>query len=80
MVKERDKLLKFLKNKGIETKIHYPIPIHLQKASICFGYRKGDFPVAETQAESIITLPVHQYLRNEEIDYIIGSIKEFYSA
>lgn len=77
-VKERDKLSAFLTENGIENKIHYPIPIHLQKAAKHMGYSKGDLPVAEAQAESIITLPIHQYLTEKEIDYVIDVIRRFY--
>lgn len=76
--RERDKLYKYLGENNIEAKIHYPIPIHLQKASRHLGYKEGDFPVCEAQAKSIITLPVHQHLTDEEIDYVIDNIKRFY--
>jgi aminotransferase EvaB len=77
-VKKRDALLKFLIDAGIEAKIHYPIPLHLQNASKLFGYKKGDFPVAEKQAGEIITLPSHQHLTSEQIDFIINRIHAFY--
>jgi dTDP-4-amino-4,6-dideoxygalactose transaminase len=79
MVKDRDKLLSYLIENGIEAKIHYPIPLHLQPAAKSFGYKEGDFPVTESQCKSIITLPVHQHLTEEQIDYIIEKIKGFYS-
>jgi len=79
MVKERDRLLSYLIKNGVEAKIHYPIPVHLQKASQYLGYKKGDFPVTEKQCESIITLPVHQHLSEEQVDYMIDKIREFYS-
>jgi len=78
MVEDRDNLLAFLKKDGIGAKIHYPIPLHLQPCSAHLGYKKGDFPVAEAQAKSIITLPVHQHLEAEHIDYILEKITEFY--
>lgn len=77
-VKDRDRLSTYLSEKGIENKIHYPIPIHLQKAAKWLGYKNGDFPVAEGQARSIITLAIHQYLTNEEIDYVIDTVTKFY--
>lgn len=76
--KERDKLVAYLAKQGIETKVHYPIPIHLQKASEYLGYKEGDFPVCEAQAKSIITLPVHQHLSDEQLDYVIDNIRKFY--
>ena len=76
--KDRDKLLNFLNQNGIEAKVHYPIPLHLQRCSSSLGYQEGDFPVTEAQAKSIITLPVHQHLKEEQVHYMIDKIKEFY--
>ncbi len=75
----RDELLKFLVARGIEAKVHYPIPLHLQPASRPLGYRKGDFPNAERQAAESLTLPVHQHLTEEEMEHMISSIEEFYA-
>ena len=77
MAKKRDELLKFLVDNGIDVKIHYPIPQHLQKASSYLGYNEGDFPNAEYQCKHIISLPVHQHLSQEQIHYVIEKIKEF---
>lgn len=74
----RDKLSAFLTENGIENKIHYPIPIHLQKAAGYLGYKEGDFPVAEEQAKSVITLPIHQYLTSDEINCVVDIIMRFY--
>jgi len=76
--KKRDELAGFLEKNGIETKIHYPIPIHLQKGCGYLGYKNGDFPVCESQAKEIMSLPVHQHLTDDEINYVAGKIKEFY--
>ena len=78
-VDKRDKLRQFLKKKGIDTAIHYPIPIHLQKASKFLGFKKGSFPNAEKQSKNILTLPINQYLKEKEIIYICKSINKFYS-
>jgi len=78
MVKDRDKLLSYLIKNGIEAKVHYPIPLHLQEAARSLGYKEGDFPVTEVQSKSIITLPVHQHLTEEQVDYMIEKVKEFY--
>ena len=64
---------------GVEAKIHYPIPLHLQEAASDFGYKRGDFPITEAQAGSIITLPVHQHLTGEHVEYVIETIRAFYS-
>lgn len=79
-VKDRDGLLEYLFSKNIEAKIHYPIPLHLQNASRYLGYKKGDFPVAERDAETMITLPVHQHLTQEEMEYMIGHVRLYYSG
>ena len=77
-VRDRDKLLEYLLKQGIRAKIHYPIPLHLQKAAEGSGYRKGDFPVCEDHCRSIITLPVHQHLTENEIDYVVEQVRAFY--
>jgi dTDP-4-amino-4,6-dideoxygalactose transaminase len=70
----------FLEQNGVETKIHYPIPIHLQKPGQTLGYKKGDFPVCEAQAERILTLPIHQHLEPEQLSYVVQQIKKFYGV
>lgn len=79
LFKNRDKLKKFLIKNGIDVKIHYPLPLHLQKASKNLKYRKGSFPVAEKQATQMISLPVHQYLEKKHLVYMVKKIKEFYN-
>jgi dTDP-3-amino-2,3,6-trideoxy-4-keto-D-glucose/dTDP-3-amino-3,4,6-trideoxy-alpha-D-glucose/dTDP-2,6-dideoxy-D-kanosamine transaminase len=76
----RDELVKFLASRGVEAKIHYPIPIHLQTAARELGYKRGDFPVCERQAEEIITLPAHQHITEDQIDYTVSVIREFYRS
>jgi dTDP-4-amino-4,6-dideoxygalactose transaminase len=58
-VQNRDQLQKHLAEAGIGTGIHYPIPLHLQKAYADLGYRKGDFPVCEGAAADILSLPMY---------------------
>jgi len=77
-VEGRDELIPFLAEKGVATKVHYPIPIHLMEAARIFGYRKGDFPVAEEQAKKIVSLPVHQHLSGEQIEYVVRCVRDFY--
>ena len=74
----RDDLLRVLNEEGVEAKVHYPIPLHLQPAAKDLGYKKGDFPVAEAQAADIITLPCNQFLRDNEIDYVVARVRAFY--
>jgi len=76
--RQRDELLAYLCENGIEAKIHYPIPVHLQKAAQYLGYKQGDFPVCEEDCRNIITLPAHQHLKEAEIDYTIDTVRAFY--
>ena len=77
-VKKRDQLIKFLKKNNIDCTIHYPIPIHLQKAAKNLKYKLGDFKKTEQQCKEIITLPCHQFLSKKQINFVIIKIKEFY--
>ncbi|SVC16705.1 uncharacterized protein METZ01_LOCUS269559, partial [marine metagenome] len=73
----RDKLKEYLFSNGIDTAIHYPIPIHLQPASKKLGYKVGDFPITEKQSKEILTLPVNQYLTKDELERVICTVNEF---
>ncbi|MCD6575101.1 DegT/DnrJ/EryC1/StrS family aminotransferase [Candidatus Aerophobetes bacterium] len=75
---ERDKLKSFLEKNGIETKIHYPIPIHLQKCASNLGYAPGKFPFTEKQAKMILSLPIYPELTNHQISLICSTIKKFF--
>ncbi|MGB8657345.1 MAG: DegT/DnrJ/EryC1/StrS family aminotransferase [Candidatus Zixiibacteriota bacterium] len=77
-VKNREKLIDFLKQKGVFTNIHYPIPIHLQNAYGFLGYKKGSFPVTEKCVDEILSLPMFAELTEEQIKYTAECIKEFY--
>ena len=77
-VEKRDELKKYLEKKGIETKIHYSIPLHLQEPARKLGYKSGNFPVTEKLSSTVLTLPSSFFLKKEEIYYIIDSIKKFY--
>lgn len=75
--KKREALQKFLKGKGVETLIHYPIPIHLQKAYKGLGYRRGDLPVTEKFAREILSLPLYPELSEKEIEEVTDAIQSF---
>lgn len=77
-VPHRNKLKMYLKKKGVQTAIHYPVPIHLQPAAKRLGYKYGDFPITEKQSKKIITLPINQYLKKKEIIFISNLVNEFY--
>lgn len=76
---KRDELQQYLADNGIGTLIHYPIPPHLQKCYAYLGYKKGDFPIAEEIAETCLSLPIFPGLKQEEMQYIVDKIKEFFS-
>lgn len=75
---KRDPLKDFLFRNGIETAIHYPVPIHLQPASNYLQYKKGSFKNTEAQADRILTLPIHQFLKKSDINFINDKIIEFF--
>ncbi len=79
-VQQRDALMKFLNGAGIEAKVHYPVPVHLQPAAKHLGYAPGSFPVAEEHARVAISLPAHPYLSDAEVDYTIEKVKQFYAG
>ncbi len=74
----RDELKQYLTEKNIGTAIHYPIPLHLQKAFDYLGYKEGDFPESEKAAKEVLSLPIHPDLADEEIEYVIITIREFF--
>jgi len=76
--KNRDKLKTFLESKGIMTGVYYKTPLHLQPVYKDFDFKNGDLPVTERLAKEVLSLPLHPYLTEKEIDYVISSIKEFY--
>jgi dTDP-4-amino-4,6-dideoxygalactose transaminase len=76
----RDALREYLGARGIETRVHYPVPIHLQPAAARLGYTKGDFPVAEAQSERILSLPVYPELSPAQRGAVIDGIRAFYAA
>jgi dTDP-4-amino-4,6-dideoxygalactose transaminase len=74
---ERDRLQEFLKEKGIGTLIHYPVPPHLSDAYQDLGYSAGDFPITEKMADTILSIPMGPHLSMDDADYVIEKIKEF---
>ena len=77
-VKKRNKLQKFLIKKGVDAKVHYPYPIHLQPAAKFLKYKKGDFPKAEQIADTTLSLPVHEFIKEQDIKYVVNLINYFY--
>jgi dTDP-4-amino-4,6-dideoxygalactose transaminase len=79
LVDNRDALQKYLADKGIGTGLHYPIPLHLQKAYSYIGYKEGSFPVAEDAARRLLSLPMFPELTREQIEYVCDAIKGFHN-
>ena len=77
---KRDALQTFLTENGIGTLIHYPVPPHLQQAYQHFGYKKGDFPLAEELAETTLSLPMYPGLQEHQVIQICNEIKRFFHA
>jgi len=73
----RDKLSSHLQDKGIGVLIHYPIPVHLQKAYKDLGYKRGDFPAAEKLSKQVLSLPMYPHITKEQIEEVCQSIKEY---
>lgn len=72
---KRDLLQKVLQEQGVATMIHYPIPPHLQAAYAGAGFRKGDFPVAESMAEEVLSIPIGPHLDEEEVGAVIAALQ-----
>jgi dTDP-4-amino-4,6-dideoxygalactose transaminase len=76
-VRDREGLQNHLKKAGVATGIHYPVPIHLQAAYRDLGYKRGDFPITETLADEILSLPMYAELDNEAIAYVADAIAAY---
>ena len=76
--KKRDQLYKYCLKKGIEAKIHYPTPIYRQEPFLKIGYKKGMFPITDSHVKKIISFPCDQHLKNQELQYIVSTVKKFY--
>ncbi|HEX2961278.1 MAG TPA: DegT/DnrJ/EryC1/StrS family aminotransferase [Ignavibacteriales bacterium] len=76
----RNRLADYLKENGIATGLHYPVPLHLQKCFSYLGYKKGDFPVAEKLALGSLSLPMFPELTESQIKYVAEKIRSFLKA
>ena len=72
--KNREEVQNKLKEAGIPTAVHYPMPLHLQECFTYLGYKKGDFPISEIVSEEIMSLPMNPYLTDDKIEYIVGNL------
>ncbi len=76
---ERDRLAEWLKEKHIETGVHYPVPLHLQPAFKSLGYKAGDFPVSESIAAGELSLPIFPEMVQEQIEWVCAQVRDFFS-
>ncbi len=76
---EREKLVQWLKENEIETRIHYPLPLHLQPAYRHLGYKEGDLPVCERLSKEVVSLPLYPYIEEEKVRFVIEKVREFFS-
>ena len=75
--KKRDELQKYLTANGIGTGLHYPVPLHLQKAYSHLRYVEGDFPMTEKVAKELLSLPMYPTLEAKELEHVVSVIREF---
>jgi dTDP-4-amino-4,6-dideoxygalactose transaminase len=78
-VESREALRKHLTDNGVATEIYYPVPFHMQECFKYLNYKKGDFPVAEFCADTSLALPIYPELTQEQIEYVVNTIKEFFN-
>lgn len=76
----RDELIEYLNANGVEARIHYRLPVYRKQAvmELC-GYKEGDFPVADRHANSMISLPAHEYITEDDVKYVAEVIRNFYA-
>ena len=79
LCQDRNRLIRYLNKFGIDAKIHYPKPMHLQKPCIKNNYHKGNFTNAIKIAKNIISLPVHEYVSKKDVEFVIKKINDFYN-
>jgi len=75
---ERDRLQAHLAQAGIQSGMHYPFPVHLQKAYASLGYKPGDFPVSEQIATNQLSLPMYPELSDNDVARVVKALKEFF--
>lgn len=75
---KRDGLKEYLLKNRIASEVHYPTPLHLQKAFLGQGYKKGDFPVAESAAKKVLSIPIFPELTDQEVEKVAGAVVAFF--
>lgn len=76
-LKNREKFMKYMEGNSVGTMIHYPIPPHLSEAYRYLGYKEGDFPLAEAYSNEVVSIPIYNGMKKEEIDYVIEVINNY---
>jgi dTDP-4-amino-4,6-dideoxygalactose transaminase len=72
---DRDAFQQLLLEKGVHTGVHYPVPVHLQGVHLDLGYKRGDFPVSERAAGTVVSLPMFPELTEEQLDTVVATVK-----
>ncbi|MFU0507207.1 DegT/DnrJ/EryC1/StrS family aminotransferase [Pseudaminobacter sp. NGMCC 1.201702] len=73
---DRDGLQRSLQAEGVQSGLHYPIPVHLQKAYADLGYRAGDFPVSEAAAREILSLPIYPEMTSRQVECVVAAVEQ----
>jgi dTDP-3-amino-3,4,6-trideoxy-alpha-D-glucose transaminase len=76
----RDDLARHLAERGVETAVHYPVPLHLQPAWSSLGHRRGEFPVSEEACDTVLSLPLYPTLSEEQVDAVVSAVRDFYGS
>ena len=72
---DRDGLHRSLQAAGIQSGLHYPIPVHLQKAHLDLGYRAGDFPISEAAAHEVLSLPIFPEMTGRQVEQVVAAVR-----
>lgn len=80
LCERRTDLADFLRGRGVDTGVYYPVPLHLQKCFASLGYRRGALPVTERTCDAILSLPCHPMLDDDDLEYVASCIHEFYAT
>jgi dTDP-4-amino-4,6-dideoxygalactose transaminase len=76
LAEKRDQLQQYLEGRGVQTNIHYPIPVHLQKAYADLGYKAGDFPATEKACDRLLSLPLYPEMTEAQVDEVVQAVRD----
>jgi len=80
VAKDRDALHQALNTAKVGNAIYYPVPLHLQECFAYLGHKAGDFPIAEQRVADVLSIPIYSELTQEQMDYVVAAIREFYNT